>query len=199
MEPREILSSAWKSVQEADLPEELHQVAFVEAVRLFSSNSKHGNGSSEKLSVAASSSADLSSSEDRLEIDTESLMSQFARETDCEVSQLERVVYFQDGIPTVTAPKSRLGTTLAQQARNVALVITAARHYALDEPEVAIDVVRVACLSSKCYDRPNFNRHMGQVPGVNLIGPPKAKLLKPKSDIVVKLRDFLDKMTESRL
>lgn len=200
MEVHEALAKAWEEVEQSGVPEIVQQVAFREALARVDPvqhrpgvtppprASVRGNGDPKgerETPDPASSGTDLSANE---------LFEKLALETGISVERWEPVIHFVDGKPGMSVPTRRLGSNKANQARAIALILTSARHFGLDEAETSVEVIREACVAAKCYDQGNFAKQVAATPGVNSIGPRNQKKLKTRGDTITKLTTIIDKI-----
>lgn len=180
MEVHEALAWAWAEVLKAKLPDHLHEAAFKEAIALLSDakpvTSIRDGGRPKPPKVTKP----LGGTE--TEITGVGLLKKMAEETGIPASELEDVMYFKEQTPFVKGPARKLGTSRSAQSRRVALLLAAAHHYALDEPEVSSEVVREECRRLKCFDTGNFGTSISSVPGTVTNGQGRKKNVRMKSD-----------------
>jgi hypothetical protein len=122
------------------------------------------------------------------------LFAKFANESGTTVEELQDVVYFDKGEPHLTGPARRLGKNKSDQSRTVALILTAAYHYALDTPDIASERVRKECDLLKCLDSGNFAASMEGVPGVNYVGASRSRQFRIKNDAPAALKRAIDEI-----
>lgn len=202
MDASEVLRSAWEAVVAANLPESVQPKAFELAVLHLSGDTAtaskrdveprrdaKGSGASggeEKPDPKPKAASDATSSR---------LLEKLAHEGGVEIGDLEEVIYFdQEGVPHVSGPARKLGSTMSSQARTVAVLVTAARSLALDETVIASKVVRSECALLKCFDTNNFGSHTASAPGVTTIGNGTSRTfkLKPGEAGLKAFREALD-------
>ncbi|WP_370894553.1 hypothetical protein [Janibacter sp. GXQ6167] len=172
MEPSELLKKAWAAVEEAGLPEPLHEKAFEVAVSLLDANtpiSSHGepahapSASSPPATHSGAASGGGSAGGEVLQ--------KISHESGISEADLERVLHFdEEGNPHVTGPARKLGSSTATQARTVALLLTAAWSLGLDSQQVPAKTIRDECARLKCFDQGNFGKHTGSTPGLTTVG-----------------------------
>ena len=186
MEIYELLKRAWEETEKSGVPQHLHELAFTHALAMLGKppQARVSGGTS-----VAGVNGQLSGSdavEPGNQAGSEQFFDAFARETGIPRDQLEEVFYFHDGKPGINIPARKLGGNKAEQTRSVALLLFAAHHYALDENEVPVEVVRDACVALKCHDTANFSSNLGKLDSVNYTGPKNKKVLRAKGDTAQK-------------
>lgn len=178
MEVEELLARAWKAVKDANIPAELQEYAFKEA-----------------LSILRSASPVVSKLKDQQQqgkVETDlpekpagtvaERLAKFEHESGVPASELERVFYFSDdGLPHLNGPRAKLGHNVADQAKAVAVAITAAYDYVRDETPISDDVVKAETTRLKIDLGGNWARTMGDAPGVSWIGAARQKQFKTSS------------------
>lgn len=169
MNPAEVLKAAWAAVSEAELPRELHEVAFREAVRMYTfttapigsvtphnSVNLHFDDANEKETSAEHLDNEVPSSE---------FLDTVSRGTGVPWKSLEALIYVEDGEPRLDLPAIKLGGSTAERTRNIAAILTIARTFGLDENETSVELIREEAQRLKCYDRSNFNAHLKGLEG----------------------------------
>lgn len=204
VEIQEALEKAWAAVVDSGVPESVQQIAFREALARIAPltpaapapvvNRPNPPAGPKVNGGAGAPKDETSSGEPESALPANELMAKLAHETGISAEKWERVIHFSDGKPGISVPTRRLGSNKANQTRAIALLLTAARYYALDEAETSVDVVREACNSAKCYDQANYSRHVADAPGLNLTGPRNQKKLKTRGDTLPKLSALIDKI-----
>ena len=186
MEVEELLARAWGAVADAGIPEPLQEFAFKEALSRLTSASQPASQPA-AAAVGRETSVimpplvvpdSLSSSAQ----DSDSLFSKFAHESGIPVTDLERVYYFTGNEPHLNGPRSKLGNNSTDQAKLVALAITAAYDYALDRKTVPDIVVRTEIERLKCGLGGNYARRMDNIKEVSWVGAARQKEFKTKPD-----------------
>jgi hypothetical protein len=180
MEVEELLARAWKAVNDAGIPEPLQEYAFKEALARLSS------GAPVQAALAPAAmvpTAEESTSEKTAKApepaDLSDPFGKFALESDLKVEDLERVFYFDtDGLPHLNGPRARFGRSASDQAKVVAVAITAAYDYVLDEKPISDDVVKAEATRLKIDLAGNWARTMGDVHGVSYTGAARQKQFK---------------------
>ncbi|WP_404435495.1 hypothetical protein LG322_10080 [Microbacterium aerolatum] len=198
MDVEELLTRAWGAVEKAGIPEPLHEYAFKEALSILSAETSGDASLAPKLPKAAKQGAGVeegSKSDDSGGQSDKQIFSKFAQESGVPEDQLERLYYFEDGVPHIIGPKARFGSNLADQARAVSLALTAAYDYALDQQNIAVGLVRAECERLKCDPGSNWNKAMNSLTTVNYVGAPGKKTMRAKSDT----GEALQKLAKSAL
>jgi len=163
MDVSDLLRQAWGAVESAEIPESLQPKAFEAAVQILacrvsdprtSPDSGRGRGAGS----AASNREDHQSEDVDAKPETPrasgSLLEKLSHESGIDVGDLEEVLFFDgEGIPHVTGPARKLGRSMSEQARNVALLITATRALALDESNIGSKVIRDEFPPLKRFDQ----------------------------------------------
>lgn len=202
MEVEELLARAWSAVEKAGIPEGLQEYAFKEAIARLSSDAPRlspPEAAAPAVPPGASGAAAATGEESQTipatqQTDTQ-LFEKFSHESGIPVSELERVFYFDGGEPHLNGPKVRLGTNIADQARAVALALTAAYDYARDIQNLSVDIVRAECERLKCDPGGNWAKVMNALTTVNYVGAARKKQLRTKADTP----DSLNKLVKSVL
>lgn len=193
MEIEELLTRAWGAVEKAGIPEPLQEFAFKEALSLLSvaSTDTPSETPSENKSTTAENPTDAVDSSDRaLRTPDAHLFEKFSQESGVPREQLERLYYFDAGLPHLNGPKTRFGSNVADQSRAVALAITAAYDYAIDHQSVAASTVRAECERLKCDPDSNWNKVMNALTTVNFGGAPGKRTMRVKSDTGAALQNL---------
>lgn len=198
MDVEELLARAWQAVEKAGIPEPLHEYAFKEAVTRLSVWAPGDESTPPKPPKAVKQVAlagEASKSDESAGRSDKRLFSKFAQESGVPEDQLERLFYFEGGVPHVIGPKARFGSNIADQARAVSLALTAAYDYALDQQNIAASLVRAECERLKCDPGSNWNKAMNNLTTVNYVGAPGKRTMRAKSDT----GEALQKLAKSAL
>ncbi|MBF4569502.1 hypothetical protein ITJ57_12095 [Plantibacter sp. VKM Ac-2880] len=197
MEIEELLARAWSAVEKARIPEPLQEYAFKEAITRISAH--EGTGAAlatpsppkpQEANAAEDSSAAATTLTDA------QLFAKFSKESTVAQGLLEQVFYFEGGIPHLNGPKAKFGSNLADQSRAVALGLTAAYDYALDEQSTPASTIRAECDRLKCDPGTNFAKAMNGLTTVNYVGASKKKTTRVKGEVT---SDALKKLVNSVL
>lgn len=191
MDVSQILKQAWAAVQDADLPEEIQQVAFQEATRLIaaselqslqpaavaarsdSGTQSSGAGTSSKLSSGPSSGVGVTE---------KSLLESVSSHTDIDFDKLMELVHLDDEELRVSLPAVKLGRNNADKTRAIAQILAVVRYCGLDEPETPYELIRAEVMRLKCYDSANFSAQLSGLSNVGYItsGSGRNRKLRPK-------------------
>jgi hypothetical protein len=178
MDVEELLARAWGAVEKAGIPEPLQEYAFKEALARLGGSvsapaSPRAAPSQTADAVAGSGAAPASRP-----VDPNEPFAKFAHESGISIDDLERVYYLSDdGMPHINVPRSRLGKKAAEQQKVIALLMTAAYDYVLDDRPISEDIARAEATRLK-VDLANWARSMSGVQGVGWTGAARQKQLK---------------------
>lgn len=189
MEVSTTLSSAWKAVEEADLPEKVHKVAFREAVRLLRPPEEeaqtrrpaarpHG-GSRGSGSGGGSKSGDPGI--DDIVISESALLGKVAEGTNCDQVKLEQLVHLDEGALRISLPGIQLGSNNADKTRTIAKVFSVVRAFGLDEEGASVESIRSEAQRLKCYDSTNFTKQLAKLAPQFVIAGSATKEVRPKN------------------
>jgi hypothetical protein len=184
VEVSETLKRAWTAVQEAGLPEQMHGVAFREAVRLLapdvhlaSKKLRTGSASAEGSGGASGSGGPNDAASGVTE---EQMYERVVQQTGVDRDKLEKIVHLDDDGPKVSIAGIKLGKNNAERARVVAQILTIVRGFGLGESEIPLEVIRTECDRLKVYDSANFSSHMKALSGYVINGVGQNRRLRPK-------------------
>jgi hypothetical protein len=195
MEVEELLARAWSAVEKAGIPESLQEYAFKEAITRLGGHAKtppppaqQGRGGE---TPADQNFADTGSNGGASPLSSDELFAKFANESEVSVADLERAFYFgANGEPHLNGPRSKLGRNTADQAKTLAVALTAAYDYALDK-QVSDDVVRAEAARLKCDLGGNWARTMNGLSAVSWVGATRQKQFKTKADTADALKKIV--------
>ena len=207
-----VLKEAWEAVQGANLPEEVHEVAFREAVRLLSppttvggpaapirpnggngqapksDSAGNGIGSTKDSGATGGSGGDITVSED-------DLLSKVAAGTGTSQEKLESLVHLDDGVLKLSLPGIKLGKNNADKTRAIAQVLSIVRAFGLDEDGTSVESVRVEAQRLKCYDGPNFTKQLARLtPGYIITGSGSNKRVRAKAGGIASFPALVDQL-----
>lgn len=200
MDVSETLRKAWAAVQEAGLPEEMHEVAFREAVRLLAPT---GNGFAAAPRVgkpngeAAGSQADRSRGEtangDGAPRVTENEMYDLVvQQTGVDREKLERVVHLDTDGPKISIAGMKLGKNNAERTRVVAQILAMTRGFGLGESDTPLEVIRAECDRLKVYDLNNFSAQLKALNGYVVTGTGQTRRLRAKGPGIAAFAGVVD-------
>ncbi len=185
MDVSEILRMAWRAVEDAELPDEVRQTAFREAVRLMSPqvavpvSPTPPPASIETRRTTAVGASDSAAEKGRATTISENeLYDKLTSNTGVEKGKLERIVHIEGGVPQITLMRVKLGPSMIKRAQAVAQVLIVARLFGLNETETPLDVIRGECDRLKVYDSKNFSAHMRGITGYQIKGEGKSRRIK---------------------
>lgn len=181
----EVLSRAWKAVQESGVPNHVQAAALQEAVGMLMEGS--GIPSTENLPAEGkrtvggkragkrtgrTSTAGRKSPESADQSVTESeFFRTLAHESGASEKDLRDILQYDRGTVRVTAPTRNLGESKQRQAQTVTALIAGARGYGLGERPVDAVIVRTEVDRKGCYQSNNYShQHLGKMKGFNAGG-----------------------------
>lgn len=174
MDAEELISRAWSAVEKSGVPEALQAQAFTEALSFLKEGTKatkHSNAGSKAGEGKEKSSPDDEGDGTRGKGDEQSGLTgveRLAQESGVAASDLTDILTISGDKVLVTPPTRRLGKNVAEQARTVITLVSAARAMALDEDPVSADAVRTELERKRCYQANNFAaKHLAPLNGLN--------------------------------
>ncbi|MFE7507456.1 hypothetical protein [Promicromonospora sp. NPDC057488] len=189
----ELLARAWAAVEKAGIPEPLHEYAFKEALaRLDGSTSVESqstqdgspNPAGTKPAPTEEAPADLSDP-----------FAKFAHESGVPVEDLERTFFFtEDGLPHLNGPRAKFARNAADQAKVVAVAITAAYNFVLDQKTVPDEVIKTEAARLKIDIGGNWARAMTKLQGASWVGQARQKQFKTTSTTADSLQNIVKKI-----
>ena len=190
MDVSEILATAWREVEAANLPENVRGIAFGEAIRLVDNGTARpmvrreaqvastlGSPAGEGRSRTPTGTPAVDQVGGDPQMSADEFFRRLAEETGVVVDKLERVLQLNEGIPRLNLPGRRLGPSLKQRMEAVAIMITVARSVALDESETKAATVRAECARLKSLDQ-NFSTYVSNLPGILYTGPTSDRIFR---------------------
>jgi hypothetical protein len=185
MEVSEMLKKAWAAVKDAGLPDEIHEAAFREAMRVL--------GSAADAPVTAAPRAGKPSGTDTgtgkggpggdggISVTEVEIFGKVVAQTGVDRAKLEAVAHLDGDILKVSIPGIKLGKNNAEKTRAVAQILTIVRGFGLDEAETSVEVVRAEAIRLKCYDSANFSAHLGKLNGYIITGSGANRRIRAKA------------------
>lgn len=206
MDVSETLKKAWAAVEAAGLPDEVHEVAFREAVRLMApapaAHASAGGPSASVSSGPAGAGARVSgpavgnSDGDRESSVTEDQMyERVVQQASVDRARLEQVVHLDDDGPRISVAGLKLGRNNAERARAVAQILCITRGFGLGESETSLDVIRTECDRLKVYDSANFSSHMKALSGYVIAGTGQGRRLRAKGPGIAAFSELVKSLT----
>jgi hypothetical protein len=177
MDVSEILRMAWRAVEDAELPDEVRQTAFREAVRLMGPQLAVPVSPTpppvtiETRRTTAAGGPDAATQRGRATTLSENeFYEKLTTNTGVEKGKLERIVHIEGDVPQITLTRVKLERSMSKRAQAVAQILSVARLFGLNETETSLDVIRDECERLKVYDSKNFSTHMRGITGFQIKG-----------------------------
>lgn len=197
MEVSETLRKAWSAVEDAALPDKIHEAAFREAVRLLvpapvaaapaapAPGTPAQTGQSEPTGGDAGASGSVGGSSNgtdgKIAEAEEAILSKVEAQTGVDRAKLAEVVHLDDGVLKVSIPGIKLGKNNAEKTRAIAQIITMVRGFGLDESETSVELIRAEAQRLKCYDQANFSSQFSKLNGYLITGPSTNRRIRAKA------------------
>jgi len=164
MEIRDILAEAYKAVQDADLPQELQEVAFEKAVELIS-----GQGVMRSTAGSAGE-ASISSAESVAAAEESDLIGRIARRLKIGRESAERIFHIEGDDLKLVVPSSKLSSAKKTATEEIALLVAAGRQAGgLDQETTDADKAREVAEHYRKYDQANFSRTIKDMHNVFIV------------------------------
>lgn len=204
MEVAESIKAAWAAVEESGVPEHMQKRAFKEALRALLGTTAPaaprkpappkppGGGGG-----GAADSGDEGSGDDAgsFAVNEGEVMAAVSEETGVTVEKLEKVFHIDSGVVKLVGLGAKYGSTTADKARNIALIVTVVRKLGMSDGDTSFEVIKDACDSKHAYDSTNFApRHMPSVTGCVVKGDRKNRRLEAKGAGITAFSDVVDKV-----
>lgn len=211
MEVSETLKKAWVAVEDAGLPDKIHEVAFREAVRLLAPlpivaaapaaaaprvSGQTGKSGSTGGAASTGGSGGGGSNSDVAKI-TEAegaILDKVETHTGVPRAKLEELVHLDDGVLRVSIPGIKLGKNNADKTRAIAQIITIVRGFGLDEAETSVELVRAEAQRLKCYDQANFSSQIKVLSGYLITGSGANRRIRAKAGGITGFPAFVDSL-----
>jgi hypothetical protein len=196
MDVSETLKRAWAAVEDADLPSNIREVAFREAVRLLvpvpvpaaatapatTSGTSVGAGKPGSTRGRGSSSSDVSNGDgSEITDDEEAIFGKVETHTGVPTAKLEELVHLDSGSLKVSIPGLKLGKNNAERTRAIAQILSIVRGFGLDEAETSLELVRAEAQRLRCYDQANFSSQVKALNGYLITGSGTNRRIRAKS------------------
>lgn len=210
MEVSETLKKAWTAVEDAGLPDHLHEVAFREAVRLLVPvpmvvaapvaaprvSGQTGKSGATGGGAAVGGSGDGGSHGDGSKIteDEGTILDKVETHTGVPRARLEELVHLDDGVLKVSIPGIKLGKNNAEKTRAIAQILTIVRGFGLDEQETSVEFVRAEAQRLRCYDQANFSSQIKALNGYLITGSGTNRRIRAKSGGITAFPAFVDSL-----
>jgi hypothetical protein len=204
MDVSETLKKACAAVEDADLPEKLHEAAFREAVRLLvpapvvivpaSGVQRVGKPGGTDGGGAGGLSSGGWNGDSGITVSEDDIYDRVVAHTGVDRGELEQVVHLDDGALRVSIPGLRLGRNNAERARAVAQILTITRGFGIEEHETSLDVIRAECDRLRVYDQNNFSSHMKALTGFVITGSGANRRVRAKGPGIAAFPALVDKL-----
>lgn len=201
METSDILKKAWAAVQDAGLPDKLHEVGFLEAVRLLSPQEPAPTVSAStaaaptpRTSRENGTASDPSKDGADATVSEELMYDRVVTQTGVSRDKLERLVLLDEEGPRLALPGIKLGKNNADRARAVAQVLTIVRGFGLGEDATSLDVIRAECTRLKVYDSANFSTQVTKMDGYPVAGSGSNKRLRARGVAITAFPALVDRL-----
>lgn len=197
VELTESIKSAWKAVQDSGVPEHVQEVAFKECLgSLLGSAPTTRHSDSPKTSASGGingGNGDIDG--DMPAIDEAEVVNAVAEETGVPAENLEQIFHVDQGVVKLIGSGSRFGSSTADKARNIALIVTVVRKLGMGKQDTSFEVIKGAVDSKHAYDSKNFApRHMTTVTGCVVKGDSKSRRLEAKGAGISAFASVVDKV-----
>ncbi|ACC42002.1 hypothetical protein [Mycobacterium marinum] len=198
----DVLSRAWKAVQDAKIPEPLQELALNRAISLLvgefvpgrrQRSSDETGGQREQ--VKDSQDSDEDDSDNQGASDEEALIKKMSKETGVSASDLERLLHVAGGAVHVYLKKGELPQKAAAAQKAIALLIIVGTHYLTGEEEIDLALVREECKEFTVLDS-NFGTNVNNIPNVKATGArgSNAKKVRVRKALIHSFADELKKL-----
>ena len=209
MEVSETLKKAWAAVEDARLPDKIHEVAFREAVRLLvpapavaaapaaaaprvSGQTGKSGSAGGAASTGGSGGGGSNGDGSKITEAEDAILDKVETHTGVSREKLEELVHLDDGVLKVSIPGIKLGKSNADKTRAIAQIITIVRGFGLDEAETSVELVRAEAQRLKCYDQANFSSQIKVLNGYLITGSGTNRRIRAKSAGIQGFPAFVD-------
>lgn len=191
----ETLKKAHEAVIAAEIPTELHEVAFREAVRLLVPNQPMITTARPSVVPVQGKGADAKTKSEDVSVVPEDVMhEQVSRETGADRAKVEQLFHLDNNVPVVSLPGLRLGKNNAEKTRVIAQVLTIARGFGMGEVDTSVEVIRNEATRLKCYDSANFMSHLSTLDGYVITGSGSKRRIRAKATGVQGFPALVDRL-----
>lgn len=158
-----ILREAREAVQEADLPRELHEVAFGRAIDMLSVQTIRGVG-------AAAVAPPQTAAGTHGAVDQHDPIGMIAQRLQVSRENTERVYHVEGEELKLVLPSTKLSGAMKAATREIALLVVAGRQAGGLDPETTeADRIREVAEHYRKYDSPNFSKAIKQMHDVFIV------------------------------
>ena len=197
-EVSETLKKAHDAVVAAEIPEQFHEIAFREAVRLLAPVAQPViTAATPRQSAATAGMAPTKSvgTEDSAPVVSEDEMyERVVMQTGADRAKVEEVFHEDSNVPVVSLPGLRLGKNNAETTRVNAQVLTIARGFGLGENDTSIEVIRNEAIRLKCYDSANFTSHLATLDGYVVTGSGQNRRIRARASGIAAFPALVDRL-----
>lgn len=206
MEVSKVLKDAWQAVETADVPAEMHEVAFREAIRILAPPTDSGEAQQGRRVGKPDGKRGLSGSDRKpkedgaggLTVDESVLISKVAEGTGCDPELLDQLIHINDGRLEILIPGLRLGKKNSDKVRNISKIFSIVYAFGLGEDGAAVELIRSEVQRLKCYDNTNFSKQMaGLAPQFAVTGQGASKMVRPKSSGISNFAELVESIAGS--
>lgn len=203
-----VLREAWSAVEEAGLPESIHEVAFREAVRLIAPPAAAAQPArGRQIGHAGASNAGAPTSgggpaavgdrltENVITLSENQLVQKVSNGTGADADALESLIYLDDGALRLSLPGIKLGNNNADRTRTIAAIFTVVRSFGLDEDDTSVELVREEAQRLKCYDSANFASQLKALQGFVIKGAGNNRRIQVKGPGISGFSNLVTRLT----
>ncbi len=198
------IKAAWTAVEESGVPEHMQEIAFKEALgavlgttvpaapRRTAAKPSGAGGGATVTGIDGDGDGDEPAV---LTMDEDEVMRAVSEETGVPVEKLEAVFHVDDGVVKLNGPSARYGSSTADKARSIALIVTVVRKLGMGQSDTPYTVIKTACDSKHAYDSKNFApKHMPNVVGCVVKGDNRNRRLEAKGAGIAAFSEVIDKV-----
>lgn len=194
----EVLAGAVAAVKRADVPEKLQEIAFTEALRhmLVSANGVgEMNRGHHPVSFDDPKNDDDESSKQDLVLENE-VLRKIARGTGVPVTDLDRLIFVDEGEPRIAPSGLKLGKNNTERTRAVVAILTVARTFGFDEGETPLEIIREEVQRLRVYDSANFAAHVKGLSGFVVKGSGANRRVQAKATGIEEFPDLVAEIAQ---
>ncbi len=198
-EVAEILTRAWKAVEESKIPEPLQELALGRAIDFLTGGTGPSRGSGGSGGSAGESQGDgpvdnVKEGDGGGGSDEQVLYRKMSDGTGVPIDQLERLVHVDGGSAKVYLKKGDLPQKAAAAQKAITLILVVATHFLTGEEEVDLSAAREECKDFNVFDR-NYSTNIDSIPNFKAIGPRGGnKKVKVRRALVHSFKDEMVKL-----
>lgn len=195
----EILKQAHDAVKDSGVPQELHETAFREAVRLLAPTSVTPRrsliGQMRPSGVRVESSS-VESGESAFDVSEDDMYDRVVSQTDVDRDKLELLVHLDEDGPRIDLAGLKLGGNNADRTRAVAQILAIVRGFGLGEDATELEVIRKECNRLKVYDPANFSTQVSRLQGFVISGSGSGRKIRPRGPGIQSFPSLVDGLIE---